>query len=321
LRVEGDDNQQMINTPSLHGLQVLAHLGIISAQGQEAAAFLHGQLTNDFSKLDLHHARLAGYCSPKGRLLASFVGWKQSSEQVVLVCSADLLAATLKRLSMFVMRAQCKLFDESANFQVLGLAGESALRWLGESAPAQVWEKSVHLEATVVRLPAAGAVPRFLWTAAHAVPAPALPSMGKGAWQWGEVHSAVAHVGAATSDLFVPQMLNYELVGGVDFQKGCYPGQEVVARSQYRGTTKRRCMLFACSSTVEVGQEIFHSEEPHQPAGVVVSVALIAGQETHFLAEIKLTALGHGTLQLGQAGGALVCALPMPYEVTANANN
>jgi tRNA-modifying protein YgfZ len=306
---------------TLLGVQQLAHLGVISAQGPEAAAFLHGQLTNDFSKLDLLHARLAGYCSPKGRLLASFVGWKQSAEQVLMVCNAELVVATLKRLSMFVMRAQCRLQNDSENFQVLGLAGDSAMQWLGKQAPNQVWEKSEHLGATVVRLPSADAVPRFLWTAPLSVSAPPLPSMGMAAWKWGEVHSAVAHIEAATSDLFVPQMLNYELVGGVDFQKGCYPGQEVVARSQYRGTAKRRCMLFACSSLVTVGQEIFHSDDPQQPAGVVVSLAQVAGQDTHFLAVIKLATLGHGSLHLGQFQGHLVNGLSMPYEVPQYANN
>src|SRR5450756_1132982 len=86
----------------------LTDWGVIRARGEDAGSFLNGQLTQEALKLDIGQARLAGYCSPKGRLLASFVIWRSSADEMLLACSADLLAATLKRLSMFVMRAKCK---------------------------------------------------------------------------------------------------------------------------------------------------------------------------------------------------------------------
>jgi tRNA-modifying protein YgfZ len=311
-------------TPTpLNGATALPHLGFIRAQGPDAALFLHGQLTNDFSVLDVHHARLAGYCSPKGRLLASFVGWKRTAlgDDILLQCHANLLTTTHKRLSMFVMRAQCKLTDASAEFQQFGLAGPSAEQWLGTQMPARIWDKTDIDQATVVRLPNAGASARFLWVAPVKTPAPELSRMEVNTWHWGDVQSAVAHIEAATADQFVPQMLNYELVQAVDFKKGCYPGQEVVARSQYRGTTKRRSLLFACDAQASIGQEIFHSEDPGQPAGMVLNAAQVTGQPMSLLAEIKLAALNSGSLHLGSATGPVIQTSPMPYDISQSATD
>ncbi len=311
----------MTHPTAFDGATALTHLGLIRAQGKQAAAFLHGQLTNDFSVLDAHHARLAGYCSPKGRLLASFVGWKCNTDgdDILLACSADLLQTTLKRLSMFVMRAQCKLSDASADFQCWGLLGNSAEQWLGTQMPTQVWDKTALGSATVVRLASANQTARFLWTAPISTPAPNLPALAPNAWRLSEVQSAVAHIEAATADQFVPQMLNYELVHGVDFKKGCYPGQEVVARSQYRGTTKRRCLLFTCEAPAHIGQEIFHNLDPNQPAGMVMNAAQLADQPTSLLAEIKLICLSDGTLHLGSPTGPVIQASAMPYDIFQSA--
>lgn len=294
----------------LDGAAALDHLGLVRAAGADAATFLHGQLTNDLVLLDTARARLAGYCSPKGRLLASFVLWKTSADEVLLLCSRDVLPATLKRLSMFVLRAKCKLTDATGEFRTLGLAGPSALAWLGADAPAAVWGRTARDGASIVRLPDADGVPRFLWVASADVAAPPLPALDGAVWRQGEVRSGIATIEAATVDQFVPQMLNYELVGGVDFKKGCYPGQEIVARSQYRGTTKRRTYLLAAAASAAPGQEIFHSDDPGQPAGMVVNAAA-----DQLLAELKIAALASGSLHLGAADGPLLSPLPMPYEI------
>ena len=306
---------------SLDGAAPLAHWGVIRVQGADAAAFLHGQLTNDFAVLDSSHARLAGYCSAKGRLLASFIGWKRSGDEVLLACSADLLTPTLKRLSMFVMRAKCKLSDASAQWRLLGLAGPSAVALLGAAAPSEIWGKGELAGAEVIRLPDAAGAARFLWAAPADLPPPALPALDIAAWRWGEVASGVVTVEAATVDQFVPQMLNYELLGGVDFKKGCYPGQEVVARSQYRGTIKRRTFLFDSEGESVAGQDVFHSVDPGQPAGKVANTAPLPGATggSSLLAEIKLAALGDGTLHLGSAEGPLLQRAAMPYEVAIGA--
>jgi folate-binding protein YgfZ len=128
------------------------------------------------------------------------------------------------------------------------------------------------------------------------------------------VQSGIPVVEAATVDRFVPQMINFELVGGVDFRKGCYPGQEVVARSQYRGTTKRRLFLFDAASAALPGQEIFHSADPGQPAGLVANAA-VTSQGGSLLAEVKLAALAEGSLHLGTADGPLLTQRALPYAL------
>ena len=129
------------------------------------------------------------------------------------------------------------------------------------------------------------------------------------------MQSGIPLIEAETVDRFVPQMLNFELIGGVDFQKGCYPGQEVVARSQYRGTIKRRMFLFEVDGPATPGQEVFHSADPEQPAGMVVNAA--RGSEVwSALVEVKLAALDDGTLHLGSAAGPSLRLSPLPYSVT-----
>ena len=299
---------------SIQGTVRLAHLGVIRASGAEALKFLHGQLTNDTLGLDPARARLAGYCSAKGRLQASFVLWKASEEEVLLVCAADLLAATLKRLSMFVLRMRCKLADASESVPLFGLAGAAALDACGD-APA--WQRSERAAASVIALPEAAGVRRCLWAGPHPpAPADTAPQLGLDRWRWLEVRSGLPLIEAATVDRFVPQMLNYELVGGVDFQKGCYPGQEIVARSQYRGTIKRRMALFEVDAVAAPGQEVFHGDDPGQPAGMVVNAAPQPdGIGSAALVEVKLAALERGSLHLGSHDGPRLRRAALPYAL------
>lgn len=294
--------------------------GVMRALGEEAAKFLHGQLTQDIALQKPEQARLAGYCSAKGRLLATLLAVKPSADEVLLAMPAELLPATLKRLSMFVLRAKCKLSDASAGLAVWGLAGPAASTWLGDAAPAEAWGVARVGEGFAVRLPdakdeAQGQVLRYVLLQPVEAPAPALPALAEADWQWLEVQAGLAWVRGATVEQFVPQMINLELLGGVNFQKGCYPGQEIVARSQYRGTIKRRTLMFAVdSASAQIGQELFHSADPEQPAGLVAAAAQRAGQ-TLLLAEIKLAALESGSLHLGSASGALLQARALPYTV------
>ena len=316
----GDDNRHMNANPPYQGCTALADWGVIRASGPDAASFLQGQLTSDTANLALSQARLAGYCSAKGRLLASFIVWKTAHDEVLLACSADLLRATLKRLQMFVLRAKCKLSDASAEVPLHGLAGTAATDWLGDAAPLAAWAKTERDGTCVVRLPDAAATARFLLAGGDA--APALPALPLDVWRWLEVRSGVARIEQATAERFVPQMLNYELLGGVDFAKGCYPGQEVVARSQYRGTLKRRSLLFETDGHALAGQDVFHFDDPGQPAGQVVNAApqpRALPQGSLALVEIKLAALGAGSLHLGAAGGPALRRIEMPYALPLDA--
>ena len=302
-------------TPLPDGALRLADWGLIRARGADAASFLNGQLTSDVAHLDTGQARLAGYCSAKGRLLASFVVWRGDGEERLLACSGDLLPQTIKRLRMFVLRAKCELTDASAELPLYGLTGPRATRWLGDAAPEAVWTRGEHDGVTAVRLPDAGASQRYLVASATE---PDLPPLAPEAWRWLEVRSGVARITQATVEHFVPQMLNFELLGGVDFRKGCYPGQEVVARSQYRGVIKRRSLLFETGVAAAAGQEVFHDADPGQPAGIVVnaaSQAVVGGTGTLALVEVKLAALENGAVHLGAADGPLLRPIALPYPL------
>ena len=295
------------------GATRLEEWGLIHAKGAEARQFLHGQLTQDVEGLTDDGARLAGYCSAKGRLLATFVIWSQGTDEVLLVCSADLLPVVLKRLSMFVLRAKCKLRDASADLPLWGIADDPAMATL------QPWQRKRQPAGELIRLPDAapaqfGTVARYLFIGNQA---PDLPALDAETWRWLEVQSGVARVTAATTEQFVPQMINLELVGGVNFGKGCYPGQEIVARSQYRGTLKRRACLVEGAQAMRPGEELFDSADPGQPAGMVVLSAGAPQGGYSALAELKLAAQGGGRLHAGSPEGPLLSLSTLPYALPA----
>src|SRR5450830_223722 len=309
---------------NLNGVAPLAHLGVIRAQGADAAKFLHGQLTQDFSQLDLSEARLAAFCSAKGRMQASFIGFKRSPTEILLICSRDILAATLKRLSMFVLRAQVKLSDASADYALFGLMG-AAIQVL-DASEKPAWSKTDSGNATLIFLYPADGVQRALWLAPIGESAPAAVTLNANNWAWAEVRSGVAMITAPIVDAFVPQMLNYESVGGVSFKKGCYPGQEVVARSQFRGTLKRRtCLahgegLEGLEPRPSPGQEVFLAgDAADQPSGVVVQAAVSPAGGVDLLAVVQVTASAAGTvLHLGAPDGPALVVQPLPYPLLAD---
>jgi tRNA-modifying protein YgfZ len=258
-------------TPPLEGVCALAQLGVIRAQGEEAERFLHNQLTQDFTALQPDQARLAAFCTAKGRMLASFVALPYEPHDVLLVASRDVLASTLRRLSMFILRSKVKLTDATGAFALHGLAGHAV-------GPAlSPWSLRRDAAARIVGLYPADGRPRALWVAPAGTPAPTGAPLTPDQWQWSEVRSGVPMVTAPVVEAFVPQMLNYESVGGVNFKKGCYPGQEVVARSQFRGTLKRRTYPVHADAPLQAGQEVFHASDREQPTGVVVQAAPAPG--------------------------------------------
>ena len=306
-------SSQPVSTSAINGIAALADWTLLRAHGADAAAFLQGQLTQDVLGLQAGEVRLAGYCSAKGRLLASFVMWRMGSDEFGLLCSADIAAAVRKRLSMYVLRARCRIDDAGSEWTVLGLVGAAGPR-VDAQAPVP-WRARQQGTGWMLGLPTIEQVPRWLLVQPAATPLPDLPALDVEAWRWLEVTSGVPRITAPTSEQFVPQMINFELVGGVHFQKGCYPGQEVVARSQYRGTIKRRMHLFATTGAARPGQELFHSDDPAQPAGMVVLAAEAPGLGSRVLAEVKLAALDSGSLHVGSAAGPHLQRLALPYAV------
>jgi folate-binding protein YgfZ len=303
----------------------LTDLGLISVAGEDAVSFLHSQLTNDVQHLGLAEARLAGYCSPKGRLLATFLMWK-SSDAILLQVPRQIQASIQKRLQMFVLRSKAKLNDAAGNNVTLGLAGPAAADVLQRrftALPSAPYAKADSDAGTLIRQADASGTPRYQWittpeSAQDAWPelARSLQPVGAHAWRLTEIRAGIPRITQVTQEQFVPQMINFEAVGGVNFRKGCYPGQEIVARSQYLGKLKRRMMLATVATTnVQAGMEIFSSADPEQPCGMVVNAEPSAPGESDCLVEIKTALADDGAVHLGSIGGPLLRFRPLPYPL------
>ncbi len=299
-------------TTTMNGIAPLTHLGVIRVQGADAVTFLQGQLTQDFALMGPDQARLAAFCSAKGRMQASFVALRWAADDLLLVCTRDLLAQTLKRLSMFVLRAKAKLHDATAEFQLHGLVGTAVEQTLHTSAAP--WTRVDAPSGAAVFLYPADGQPRALLVTTADAPAPSGTPIGTADWQWTEVRSGVPLVSLPIFEALVPQMLNYESVGGVNFKKGCYPGQEVVARSQFRGTLKRRAYLVHSDGSLQAGQEVFAQADPEQPCGVVVQSAAAPGGGHDAVVSMQIAA-ADSALHAGSAAGPALQVLPLPYPL------
>ncbi|WP_423371113.1 YgfZ/GcvT domain-containing protein [Burkholderia sp. LMG 32019] len=302
----------------------LPQFGVIDVAGDDAATFLHSQLTNDIEHLDAASARLSGYCSPKGRLLGSFLTWR-AGHGVRLLISKDVQPAVQKRLSMFVLRAKAKLTDASDALAVVGFAGDvrDALSGIFDALPDGVHVKVDGPAGTLIRVPDAAGRKRYLWIgpraevdARIAALGATLPVVSPAVWDWLDIRAGEPRITQPAVEQFVPQMVNFDVIGGVNFRKGCYPGQEIVARSQYRGTIKRRTALAHVAGetdTVHAGVELFHSDDPGQPCGMIVNAAAAPAGGVDALVEIKLAALDNGTVHLGSADGPVLAFDTLPY--------
>ena len=314
------------------GVLTLSQMGVIQAEGPDTASFLQGQLTHDVLLLPVGQARLAGYCSAKGRLMASFWVLKISAEKFILMASSDLIASMVKRLSMFVMRAKVKLTDASSTYQLTGLLGQAVFQTspaLDGQAPWHVMALSdgrAHLINLYPAKFANGNVPRALLVSEVAEGLPQelvttnLQNLSQDNWQLAEVLSGISSVQSATAEAFVPQMLNYESVNGVSFKKGCYPGQEVVARSQFRGTLKRRAYVVSSEEALQVGQEIFTTDDDSQSCGTVASAGAFvppgAVQPESYWGIVSMqTAAADQALHMGSVQGPALKVHPLPYAL------
>jgi hypothetical protein len=280
-------------TPS--GIAKLERYGLLHAAGDDARAFLHAQLTNDIEHLASGQARYAGWCSPKGRLLATFLVVPYSGG-FLLQLARSLAPAIAKRLSMYILRSKVKLADVSGAWTHFGVWGADG------GAPLEVREQD-----GVVRI---GIEPsRSLVLAAGDAAGRYAPTLPADAWALAEVRAGRPLIEQLTQDQFVPQMVNYELAGGVDFHKGCYPGQEIVARSQYRGAVKRR-MYRLRGAVLKPGQDLYSDDAPGQPSGTVVNAA---GDES--LAVLQTAAVEARAAIRAQPQAAPLEVLPLPYSL------
>lgn len=295
----------------------LSHNALLAVSGDDAAAFLHAQLTNDVQALAAGGAQWNGWCSAKGRLLATFLLLRRANDFLLLM-PAEIAPGIAKRLRMYVLRSKVKI-DESPLARI-GLSGPGAAELVGRlfgTTPATM--ASVGKEsATCVALDGARFVvlappedAMALWDAftKHATP------VGRDAWEWTSIRAGIPTVVAKTQEEFVPQMANFELVGGVSFKKGCYPGQEIVARTQYRGILKKRMALAHVDGPRPAPGDTLHTPAfGEQAAGMVVSAAPSPEGGHDLLAVAQLEGIAADDLRVGSLAGEHLRLLPLPYK-------
>ncbi|CAM4092801.1 YgfZ/GcvT domain-containing protein [Kerstersia similis] len=326
--LDGNDAAPLFLTP-------LPEFAVFRVTGADAASFLHGQLTQDIEHLGPAEARLAGYCSPKGRLLVSLLVWRsgeQASGQapeaagdILLLARGDAADALTRRLAMFILRAKAKISASPQAVYGASVAAEQltqAEQLAGGSLPQTPWQKADLPSGTWIALPQAPAGPLQWFVLPVNMEAPVLAgaqTMDAETWYQAHLGAGIPWIGGATADLFVPQNVNFDCIGGINFRKGCYPGQEVVARSHYRGTLKRRMgygtLNAAPTLLADPAADVFDPARPQEPAGRVVASA-----PGVVLLEAPLDVLAAGELRYGAVDGPAITigSLPYPLEKPEN---
>ncbi len=291
----------------------LSHFGLIRATGVDAASFLHNQLTNDVNNLAEGHAQWNGWCAVKGRLLMTCVLWKIGDAYWLMMPRA-LVGGTIKRLRMFVLRAKVVLDDVSDELVRVGCIGSVDLA--AARSPMTVTSNNGAMmlkpdsAATVYIAPATEAISYWNGKSATAKPAPA------SAWDLHQIRQGVLTVLPETVEAFVPQMANFELAGGVSFKKGCYPGQEIVARTQYRGILKRRMVRVAIATTeMALGDKLYSPEFGDQACGEVANFAALETGGVEALVVAQVESIKGGNMRFKAVDGLLAKVLALPYEV------
>jgi folate-binding protein YgfZ len=304
----------------------LSHLDVIRFSGEDARAFLNGQFTNDVMHLAENRAQLNGYCSPKGRLLAAFTLWGTGSEYFMQL-PASLAEPIRKRLAMFILRSRVKAEITGDTVVRIGVAGAAAPHIIERACNVALDEPFAIARrdnALVMCLP--GSSPRYeiiatpdaatgLWQRLTGQAAAA----GSPCWEWLDIRSGVPAVLPQTQDEFVPQMMNFDIVGGVSFSKGCYPGQEIVARTHYLGRLKRRMCIahIASSQAPQAGEPVFDPSDPAQACGMIAHSAAAPDGGHDVLAVAQITAIEAAALRWNAPDGPALELLPLPYELPA----
>jgi len=301
----------------------LSHYGLISVHGEDAAEFLLGQFTNDLRDVDEQHSQYSGYCSAKGRLLATFRIFRRG-DSFYLSLPAQILESLISKLRMYVLRSKVTLEDASDTFVHLGVSGETAAADLEKafgSLPGKVHEIIQNDDGLIIRVP--GIRPGYevfttpehaadLWDALNVRSAP----VGADAWQLLDIEAGIPEIAPATREAFVPQMTNLQLIDGVSFRKGCYPGQEIVARMQYLGKLKRRMYRahIEGDDRPQPGDEIFPAKAEAQSVGKLVSAAPHPDGGFAALVVLQIASAESGeALHAGTSDGPTLTLESLPY--------
>lgn len=317
----------MTTFPDIHapGFTRLDHLGLIVVRGADARTFLHGQLTCDIDSLSPERCQHGGYCTAKGRLLATFLIW-QREDAFHMQISAGLREAVQMQLSKFILRAKVKAADASANYACIGISGEGAaqvLKQLLGTVPAAPYEVRHIADASVMKLP----VERYEIAIAAAGARALEDALSKHAsaaatevWDWLDIRAGIPVITPLTQEAFVPQMVNLDQLGGVSFTKGCYPGQEIVARMHYRGGLKQRMyrVHIAADAAPQAGDKLYSTRFGEQACGMIVRAAPAPGGGYDALAVMQIVEAQDGNVHWSTADGPVLRLLELPYSVAVS---
>jgi tRNA-modifying protein YgfZ len=301
---------------------ILSQFEVLRFSGEDAQTFLHNQLSTEIAGLSSGRSTYGAYCTPKGRMLASFLLWR-SDEGFLVQLPSSLREPIQKQLSKFILRSKVKAADVSGDRTLIGVAGQDAgalvQRVIGQ-APAKTHEVATATGTTVIRLPgdrfeifaAKDAAPRVLEALAAGA-----GKVGPEHWEWLDIRAGIPTILPATQETFVPQMANLDLIGGVSFDKGCYPGQEIVARMHYRGTLKQRMYLAHIDGAdlPQPGDKLYSPDFGEQASGTIVNAAPAPAGGSDVLAAIQISSAEKGNLRLGSAQGPALELLPLPYRI------
>jgi tRNA-modifying protein YgfZ len=304
----------------------LPDLGVIGFSGEDAQTFLHNQLTCDVNAVGVNQTAYGSYCTPKGRVLATFLLWR-TPEGYFLQLPSALREGVQKRLSMYVLRAKVKVEDVSARWSKLGLFGNGAAsfveRTFGVAVRAE-HEVAFLPNVTVIRLPieryeilvAPGQEPAVL----DQLKESAEPA-GAESWDLLDIRAGIPTITAATQEQLVPQMVNLDLIGGLSFSKGCYPGQEIVARMHFLGKLKQRTYLahLETGETPQPGDKLYSADLGAQSSGMIVNAAPSPEGGFDVLAAIQISSAQGSGVHWKSPDGPPLKLLPLPYEVSASA--
>ncbi len=300
----------------------LSHFGIIQFGGDDARSFLQGQLSNDVSKINSALAQYTAYCSPKGRVLANGL-LLLSTTGYWLQLPQELIEPVRKRLSMFVLRSKVNTINVSDESVVFGISGENAAvaleREIG-TVPLEMHEVQQHDDVMIVKV---GAARYEIFLAANRAPelwqrlSQTAQPVGSGCWDWLTIRAGIPVITLATQEQFVPQMINYEIVNGISFEKGCYPGQEIVARTKYLGKLTRRMYLahIQADTPPHTNDALFSQDMGDQPCGAVVNAALAPGGGVDALVVLLINSASKASIHLNSLVGSKLDLLQLPYSV------
>ena len=307
-------------------LSDLSHYTLIKVAGSDANNFLQGQLSNDINLVTENQTQMSAYCSPKGRALAVFRIFELRNEYF-LSLPTEIAEKTLNRLKMFIMRSDVTMDDVTDQYFHLGIAGSNATlaieNALGPLSMPQSTDESIvindisihNLPSTTQRYELFGPITNSteIWEKLMNDCQP----VGQSAWNLQRINAGIPEVLAATSDGFVPQMLNLQLINAVNFQKGCYPGQEIVARTKYLGKLKKRLYLVEVNTTepVEIGTDIYESGDNQQSVGKIVLIEANSANSSNALAVLRISALDNQPLHLVDKTGPQISLLEIPYDL------